>query len=67
MLIRYAEMARSEYVYLNLAFKFIVMLAPNCLDNRSVRLEVWYGKVVDYGMGMMHPNLTCSVLPRHLS
>ncbi|KAF9965405.1 hypothetical protein BGZ70_004896 [Mortierella alpina] len=39
MLIRYAEMARSEYVYLNLAFKFIVMLAPNCLNNRSARLE----------------------------
>ncbi|CAO3569392.1 unnamed protein product [Mortierella alpina] len=39
ILIRYAEMARSEYVYLNLAFKFIVMLAPNCLDNRNVRLE----------------------------
>ncbi|KAF9983508.1 hypothetical protein BGZ75_005029 [Mortierella antarctica] len=32
-------MARSEYVYLNLAFKFIVMLAPSCVDNRSVRLE----------------------------
>ncbi|KAG9323161.1 hypothetical protein KVV02_002311 [Mortierella alpina] len=39
MLIRYAEMARSEYVYLNLAFKFIIMLAPSCVDNRSVRLE----------------------------
>ncbi|KAF9575734.1 hypothetical protein EC968_001924 [Mortierella alpina] len=39
MLFRYAEMARSEYVYLNLAFKFIVMLAPNCMDNRRVRLE----------------------------
>ncbi|KAF9953046.1 hypothetical protein BGZ72_005741 [Mortierella alpina] len=36
---KYAEMARSEYVYLNLAFKFIVMLAPNCLDTRSIRLE----------------------------
>lgn len=49
MLVRYAELARSEYVYLNLAFKFIVMLAPNCLDNRSVRLEVRCGERVEYG------------------
>jgi hypothetical protein len=40
MLIRYAEDARSEYVYLNVTFKSIVMLVPNCVDNRNVRLEV---------------------------
>ncbi|KAF9092074.1 hypothetical protein BGX23_004647 [Mortierella sp. AD031] len=39
MLLRYAEDARSEYVYLNVAFKSIAMLVPNCMDNRNIRLE----------------------------
>ncbi|KAF9906518.1 hypothetical protein EC991_000525 [Linnemannia zychae] len=39
MLLRYAEDARSEYVYLNVTFKSIVMLVPNCVDNRNIRLE----------------------------
>ncbi|KAK3817954.1 MAG: hypothetical protein J3R72DRAFT_460515 [Linnemannia gamsii] len=39
MLLRYAEDARSEYVYLNMTFKSIVMLVPHCVDNRNIRLE----------------------------
>ncbi|KAG0207107.1 hypothetical protein BGX28_001583 [Mortierella sp. GBA30] len=46
MLIRYSEEARSEYIYLNLAFKFIVMLAPNCQENRTIRLESEMLKIV---------------------
>ncbi|KAI1305566.1 hypothetical protein EDD11_004923 [Mortierella claussenii] len=40
MLIRYAEEARSELVYLNLAFKCITVLVPNCDENRIVKLEI---------------------------
>ncbi|KAF9170971.1 hypothetical protein BGX21_007426 [Mortierella sp. AD011] len=39
MLLGYADEARSEYAYLNLAFKCIVMLVPNCKDSRSIRFE----------------------------
>ncbi|KAG0278512.1 hypothetical protein BGZ95_003833 [Linnemannia exigua] len=39
MLLRYAEDARSEYVYLNMTFKSIVMLVPHCVDSRNIRLE----------------------------
>ncbi|KAG0252034.1 hypothetical protein BG011_007257 [Mortierella polycephala] len=39
MLLRYAEEARNEYVYLNLTFKFIGMLVPNCPENIAIRLE----------------------------
>lgn len=42
MLLRYAEDARSEYVYLNITFKSIVLLVPNCVENRNIRLEVIY-------------------------
>ncbi|KAF9155437.1 hypothetical protein BG015_009905 [Linnemannia schmuckeri] len=34
-----AEDARSEYVYLNITFKSIVLLVPNCVENRNIRLE----------------------------
>lgn len=39
MLLRYAEDARSEYVYLNITFKSIVLLVPNCVKDRNIRLE----------------------------
>ncbi|OAQ29538.1 hypothetical protein K457DRAFT_137742 [Linnemannia elongata AG-77] len=39
MLLRYAEDARSEYVYLNITFKSIVLLVPNCVEDRNIRLE----------------------------
>lgn len=42
MLLRYAEDARSEYVYLNITFKSIVLLVPNCVKDRNIRLEVIY-------------------------
>ncbi|KAG0294706.1 hypothetical protein BGZ96_000615 [Linnemannia gamsii] len=39
MFLRYAEDARSEYAYLNITFKSIVLLVPNCVENRNFRLE----------------------------
>ncbi|KAF9116496.1 hypothetical protein BGX27_002168 [Mortierella sp. AM989] len=39
MFLSYVDEARSEYAYLNVAFKCIVMLVPNCEDNRPIRLE----------------------------
>ncbi|KAF9982529.1 hypothetical protein BGZ65_002762 [Modicella reniformis] len=36
---RYAEEARCEYAYLNLTFKCITMLVPNCEENRALRLD----------------------------
>ncbi|KAF9928392.1 hypothetical protein FBU30_002390 [Linnemannia zychae] len=39
MLLRYAEDARSEYIYLNLTFKSIVLLVPNCAEDRGIRFE----------------------------
>ncbi|KAF9189183.1 hypothetical protein BGZ51_009789 [Haplosporangium sp. Z 767] len=39
MLLRYAEEARNEYIYLNLTFKFIGMLVPNCPENITIQLE----------------------------
>ncbi|KAG0366428.1 hypothetical protein BGZ54_005366 [Gamsiella multidivaricata] len=35
----YAEKAGSDYAYLNMAFRFIVMLVPNCEENRARRLD----------------------------
>ncbi|KAI8346236.1 hypothetical protein B0O80DRAFT_246524 [Mortierella sp. GBAus27b] len=39
MLLRYAEEARCEYAYLNIAFKCIIALVPNCKEDQPVQLE----------------------------
>jgi hypothetical protein len=55
MFLRYAEDARSEYAYLNITFKSIVLLVPNCVEHRNFRLEV-----IKQGRSLPLPSLVVS-------